>query len=113
MTPEKTFISTLLNNWTGIHVCRIENTAMNGMPDINFVHKNFDAWIEAKICKGNWVYYNKFQVAFHVNRNHRVGNCFTLAKITDRKIGIFRLKKEDIRYGYVVANRFVKYDIRH
>lgn len=49
---ESTHIYALLKaNWKhqGLHMVRIENTAMSGLPDVNLCYDGFESWIETKL----------------------------------------------------------------
>ncbi len=74
MSPESSLWTTVRNNIPG-HLQRIENLIGVGCPDVNACHDGNEVWLELKVCKGNFVYFQATQLAwFHqrVEANGRV-----------------------------------------
>ena len=62
------------------HVCRIENTAGVGTPDVNICHNGVEAWLELKVAKGHYIYLRASQVAFCVRRVAEKGRIFFVTR---------------------------------
>lgn len=54
---------------------RVENSVVTGMSDVYYNIAGKTGWIETKVAKGDWIYFEKFQpnwMAKHVRQGARV-----------------------------------------
>lgn len=51
------------------HAVHVQNTAEAGTPDINYAVQSRQGWIEAKVAKSGWLYFEKFQIPWLRKRN--------------------------------------------
>ena len=61
-------------------MCRIENTAGVGTPDVNICHNGVEAWLELKVAKGHYIYLRTSQVSFCVRRVAEKGRIFFVTR---------------------------------
>lgn len=47
---------------------RIESSTSSGIPDVNWQIGEKSAWMELKVAKGSWVYFEIFQIPWHLKR---------------------------------------------
>lgn len=50
------------------HAVRIENSTESGTPDINYAKQRAQGWIETKVAKGSFVYFELFQIPWFRRR---------------------------------------------
>lgn len=52
----------------GYHATRVENAQGSGTPDINYAKLRTQGWVETKVAKGPWLYFERFQIPWMVAR---------------------------------------------
>lgn len=50
------------------HAVRIENVSESGTPDINYAIHGTQGWIETKVAKGPYLYFERFQIPWFRKR---------------------------------------------
>lgn len=85
MTPEQDFVNNevmprLREHGHAIHV---QNAAESGTPDINYAIFPVSGWIETKVAKSGWLYFETFQIPWFRKRIRALkgGGVFVLAKV--------------------------------
>jgi hypothetical protein len=65
------------------HVIHVQNTAESGTPDINYAIFPTSGWIETKVAKSGWLYFETFQIPWFRKRLRALGGggVFVLAKV--------------------------------
>ena len=65
------------------HAIHVQNSAESGTPDINYAIFPISGWIEAKVAKSGWLYFETFQIPWFRKRLRALGGggVFVLAKI--------------------------------
>ena len=73
-----------------VHHCRIENSAMSGMPDVQMTRQGRDVWVELKVAKGRRIDVRHSQVNW-MRRRLAAGarNVFLLARYEDH-VALYR-----------------------
>ena len=97
------------NNWAGLDIIRIESSASNGIPDLNFCHEGFDVWMELKILHGDRIYLERFQSQFHVRRNRAGGKSIIFAA-DPKRIKVLRLSDPLALSKAIDKGKFRVYD---
>lgn len=65
------------------HVCRIENTAGNGMSDVNMCKDGVEVWVELKMFKGKRLHFRTSQLGWIMTRQKFGGKVWVLARGED------------------------------
>lgn len=52
------------------HAVHVQNSAESGTPDINYAVLPRQGWIEVKVAKSGWLYFEKFQIPW-IRKRHR------------------------------------------
>lgn len=67
------------------HVVHVQNSADSGTPDINYAIFPATGWIEAKVAKSGWLYFETFQIPWFRKRLRALqGNgVWVLARVDD------------------------------
>lgn len=88
MTPEQDFVNNevmprLRERGHAVHV---QNTAESGTPDINYAIFPVSGWIETKVAKSGWLYFETFQIPWFRKRCRALKGTgvFVLAKVDGR-----------------------------
>lgn len=63
--------------------CRVENSVGNGIPDVNYAIQNIEGWIETKVSKGQFLYFEKFQIPWIKKRIKHSRTTWVLALCGD------------------------------
>lgn len=65
------------------HAIHVQNSAENGTPDINYAIFPTSGWIETKVAKSGWLYFETFQIPWFRKRLRALGGggVFVLAKV--------------------------------
>ena len=65
------------------HVIHVQNSAESGTPDINYAIFPVSGWIESKVAKSGWLYFETFQIPWFRKRLRALGGggIFVLAKV--------------------------------
>ncbi len=67
----------------GIHLCRVENVAGSGIPDVNACWRGVEIWIELKMFRGNQLHFRCSQLGWISKRIVAGGHVAVLARKND------------------------------
>lgn len=76
-TPEQALYQKLRDKLEG-DICRIENVAGNGLPDLNICYNGIEIWVELKALNHNKVLLRPEQYAWAKRRANHGGSCYVL-----------------------------------
>ncbi len=65
------------------HASRIENTAGNGMSDVNLCKNGKEIWVELKMFKGRRLHFRNSQLSWICSRHNFGGRIFVVARNDD------------------------------
>jgi hypothetical protein len=72
-----------IRKWGG-HAERIENAATTGTPDINYALFPAQGWLETKVLKSGFLYFERFQIPWFSKRLRATGGHYVWVLATDQ-----------------------------
>lgn len=79
-----TYVLPKLRALPNSHLVRVENAAETGTPDINYAIFPTQGWIETKVAKSGFLYFEKFQIPWFRKRIRATGGHHTWVLATEQ-----------------------------
>lgn len=81
ITTEKEFYTRYVRPFLAGHGDheRVENSVGSGTPDVNYAIEGVEGWIELKLCRGDSLHFEKYQLPWHVRRLKHNSRLYVMA----------------------------------